>query len=27
LFVILVIVVTMVPIAINLWVHIFKHLS
>ena len=27
LFVILVIVVTMVPIAINLWVHIFKQLS
>jgi hypothetical protein len=27
LFVILVIIVTMVPIAINLWVHIFKHLT
>ncbi len=27
LFVILVIVVTMIPIAINLWVHIFKQLS
>ena len=27
LFVILVIVITMIPIAINLWVHIFKQLS
>ena len=27
LFVILVIVITMIPIAINLWIHIFKQLS